>query len=219
MVRKLKLVSPTPAGDNSLPQLAADIREALAGCRTAAEASAVHAIAAGRLLIEAKALIGHGRWSRWLKENVGFSERTAQRYMQLVNSGVKTATLADLGIRGAAEALADSAKLKKLELHPYCEVFPWVDDATQRAITESICRYGLHMKITLYEGKILDGKLRYKSLLEIGNVTHDHFETFDGDDEEALDFVIAKNLVRKHHSESQLALAAARMADLEEQCE
>lgn len=37
----------------------------------------------GEYLTEAKSILSHGDWLKWLAENVHFSERTAQRYMQL----------------------------------------------------------------------------------------------------------------------------------------
>lgn len=94
---------------NRLPELAASISAAHANVQKSAEQMAEQAIAAGRLLIEAKASVGHGGWLPWLKENVGISERTARRYMQLANAGIKSATVADLGIVGAvarAQAIA-----------------------------------------------------------------------------------------------------------------
>jgi hypothetical protein len=94
------------AGHNRLEALAADIRQAHHESRTAAEQAAERAIAAGHALIEAKALVQHGEWASWLEWNVGFSERTARRYMQLARSGLKTATVAEMGIRAAAESLA-----------------------------------------------------------------------------------------------------------------
>lgn len=42
------------------------------------------AVKAGKYLIEAKALLGHGNWLAWLKANCkGIREKTAQRYMTL----------------------------------------------------------------------------------------------------------------------------------------
>jgi hypothetical protein len=41
-----------------------------------------HALAAGRALIEAKELIGHGRWTKFLKD-CDLGERQAERYMRL----------------------------------------------------------------------------------------------------------------------------------------
>ena len=39
------------------------------------------AIRIGELLCSMKSALGHGRWLQWLKNNVSFSERTAQNYM------------------------------------------------------------------------------------------------------------------------------------------
>jgi hypothetical protein len=44
------------------------------------------AIKAGKYLNAAKALLGHGNWGNWLKENCKFSERTAERYMTIAKS-------------------------------------------------------------------------------------------------------------------------------------
>lgn len=91
---------------NRLPALAADIRAAHAAVGAFARFSAERAMAAGAMLIEARTLVPHGDWANWLREHVGFSERTARRYAQLARSGLKLATVAEMGIRGAAESLA-----------------------------------------------------------------------------------------------------------------
>jgi Protein of unknown function (DUF3102) len=70
---------------NSAPALA-DLVKAIRAEHTAVAAafsSAVeHALAAGRALIEAKGLIGHGRWTKFLKD-CDLGERQAERYAQL----------------------------------------------------------------------------------------------------------------------------------------
>ncbi len=42
-----------------------------------------HAVMAGELLLRQKAAVCHGAWLRWLAENVEFTARTAQRYMNV----------------------------------------------------------------------------------------------------------------------------------------
>ncbi len=91
---------------NRLPILAAEIRKAHAGVEDAARTAAEHAIEAGTALIEAKALVKHGEWLPWLKEHCEISERTAQLYMKIVRLGFKSETVADLGIKAAAKAIA-----------------------------------------------------------------------------------------------------------------
>ena len=41
------------------------------------------AIECGKLLIEQKAKVGHGKWLSWCKANLKFSDKTAERYMSL----------------------------------------------------------------------------------------------------------------------------------------
>jgi ParB family chromosome partitioning protein len=57
--------------------------EELAATANRAHDDAVHcALDAGRALLEAKKLVGHGQWRQWLSDHCKFSERTAQVYMQ-----------------------------------------------------------------------------------------------------------------------------------------
>jgi hypothetical protein len=63
--------------------LAAQINEAHKLAREHAESAIDHAFRAGDLLIEAKGKVQHGHWLPWLRENVQFSERSAQAYMRL----------------------------------------------------------------------------------------------------------------------------------------
>ena len=96
---------------NRLTILAADIQAAHREVQASAEKMAERAIAAGHMLIEAKGTLPHGKWRSWLDQHVGMSERSAQRYMQLARSGMKSATVAVLGIAGAAQAIAKTADI------------------------------------------------------------------------------------------------------------
>ena len=42
-----------------------------------------YAVEIGRRLCEAKAVVSHGEWGRWLEEKVQFSQSTAQNYMKM----------------------------------------------------------------------------------------------------------------------------------------
>jgi hypothetical protein len=94
------------SGNNRLPVLAHEIRLAHEAALSAAKYSAERALEAGNLLLEAKASVGHGQWLAWLEKNVGISERTAQRYMALARSGIKSDTVADLGMASALERVS-----------------------------------------------------------------------------------------------------------------
>lgn len=112
--------------NNRLTALASDIKAAHQAIKVSAEQMAEQAIAAGNLLIEAKAAIRHGEWRSWLDVNVGMSERTAQRYMQLARSGMKSATVADFGIRAAVEKLAACQPKPDRDGDVPDDIFEWV---------------------------------------------------------------------------------------------
>ena len=60
----------------------------------------------GQRLIEAKETLPHGEWLPWLTEQVEFSERTAQYYMQLAREWTNPQSIADLGATKAFKLLA-----------------------------------------------------------------------------------------------------------------
>jgi hypothetical protein len=70
----------------------------------------------------------------------------------------------------------------------------------------------LRHPITTYEGKILDGKLRYEACLAAG--VEPTFKEYKGNDPEGL--VISANVMRKHWTSGQLAMIAAKMHEKEE---
>jgi Protein of unknown function (DUF3102) len=96
----------------SLDQLAERIKAEHAQCEVTMRAGVEHALKAGELLIEAKALCGHGEWGNWLQTHCEFSERTAQGYMRLARewpdlAESKAQHVADLSLRGALLMLSE----------------------------------------------------------------------------------------------------------------
>jgi hypothetical protein len=92
-------------GNNRLPVLAAEIRSAHEGVEIAARTAAERAVAAGKALIEAKALLPHGAWLPWLREHCRIPERSVQFYMRIAKLGLESATIAEIGLAAAAKAV------------------------------------------------------------------------------------------------------------------
>lgn len=112
-------MSGAPAvGDNRLAVLAEDIRALDAKVRRSAEQLAVDAIEAGNRLIEAKEMVPHGSWESWLASNTGVSARSAQRYMRLARSGLKSDTVSLLGLRAALDGIARHSRKPDAEMQP-----------------------------------------------------------------------------------------------------
>lgn len=93
---------------NSLADLRERLKAEHAAVTTALKTSLTHAMAAGDILIEAKAQLKHGQWLPWLK-SAGLSERTAQRYIRLARHRAaieaNPTRVSDLGIGGALAML------------------------------------------------------------------------------------------------------------------
>jgi hypothetical protein len=98
---------------NSLADLAARIRSKHGESALAIRCGLDHAIACGRLLLEARARLEHGQWLPWLREHCGVPERSARRYMELAAYASESisANLADLALDGAAEAAPELASI------------------------------------------------------------------------------------------------------------
>jgi Protein of unknown function (DUF3102) len=68
---------------NSLDRLADRIRTEHEHFELSLRAGLRHAKNVGDLLIQAKEQVGHGHWLRWLRDDCGINNRTAQKYMRV----------------------------------------------------------------------------------------------------------------------------------------
>jgi N6-adenosine-specific RNA methylase IME4 len=116
--------------------------------------------------------------------------------------------------------MSDAAQAM-LPIHPLAELFPAIEGEAFDALVEDIRRHGLHEEIVLLDGAILDGRNRYRACLMAG--VEPHFVSFTGPaapqifaGRDPLDFVLSRNLHRRHLSESQRAMVAAKLATLGE---
>jgi hypothetical protein len=85
-----------------------------------------------------------------------------------------------------------------------------MSDEAFAALVADIRENGLREAIVLYEGKVLDGRNRYRACTEVGiePITKQWDQRGT-----ALSYVISKNLHRRHLSESQRAMVAAKIAN------
>ena len=99
-----------------------------------------------------------------------------------------------------------------MEFHEIANVFPLVKGQDFIELCNDIKANGQLATIVLYEGKILDGRNRWRACEDVG-ITPRTTE-FDGDYEAAIRMVISLNLRRRHMGAQELALAAADVANL-----
>ena len=101
----------------------------------------------------------------------------------------------------------------KLKYHPIANIFQLLEGEAFDALVEDIRANGLLEPIWLYEGKILDGRNRYRACLAAKR--EPTFRDYEGDN--PLSFAVSLNLHRRHLSESQRAMVAARIKPMFEE--
>ena len=102
----------------------------------------------------------------------------------------------------------------QLEFHPIANVFPLIEGEEFKDLVEDIREHGVLEPIWLYEGKILDGRNRYRAYLAAFPNTDEDPPFREYLDEKPVEFVISLNLKRRHLNESQRGMVADNIAKL-----
>lgn len=95
--------------------------------------------------------------------------------------------------------------------HPLADLFPMIPEDERKLLADNIATFGQHEPILLLDGMVLDGRNRQWAC-EFAQI-EPIYEQYTGTD--PLNFVLSKNLHRRHLSESQRALIAASIVDWE----
>jgi ParB-like chromosome segregation protein Spo0J len=126
-------------------------------------------------------------------------------------------------IDNAAKAKAALAEIERLsdiieseqqtaaDFHPLANLFPLLDGTEFEALVADIEKHGCREPIHTLDGKVLDGRNRWRACQQLG-ITPEVIE-YTGNDPAA--FVISLNLRRRHLNESQRAMVAAELATLQ----
>ncbi len=95
--------------------------------------------------------------------------------------------------------------------HPLAEIFPLMSDDEFNRLCEDIRENGQREAIWLHQNKIIDGRNRYNACqaLKMEPITRE----WDGTGS-LISFVVSLNLHRRHLSESQRAMVAAKLANM-----
>jgi hypothetical protein len=107
-----------------------------------------------------------------------------------------------------------------IPFHPASdELSPLMKPGQISGLADDIKQYGMLLPITLYEGKILDGRCRYLACLEAG--VEPTFKNFPDDyphySGSHIDFILSANLMRQHLSEDQRAVILVQLFENEEE--
>jgi hypothetical protein len=100
-----------PPGEPDLATLAKQINAEYDALKVALLSGAQRAVALGKLLLKAKALVRHGQWEEWVATNTNLSERAAQRCMSLASGeallAAKAPNLAGMTMTDAVKVLEE----------------------------------------------------------------------------------------------------------------
>ena len=107
----------------------------------------------------------------------------------------------------------DRLTAEPLPLHPLGELFPLIEGDELKELVASIKANGLRDPIIVHHGMVLDGRNRQRACQAAG-VDCDYQPLPAGQD--PLTFVIDKNLNRRHLTNSQRAMVAAKLVNLKD---
>lgn len=98
------------------------------------------------------------------------------------------------------------------KLHPLAELFPPMTDVEYQALKKDIAENGQEDRVTFWNGMLVDGRHRWRACKDLG-VECDAFD-LECDEGELYQYVLSKNLHRRHLTESQRAMTAGKLAKL-----
>ena len=103
--------------------------------------------------------------------------------------------------------------MTNFHFHPLAEIFPLMSDDEFQRLVDDIRLNGQREPIWIYQNKIVDGRNRYNAcqVLKIEPTTRE----FTGESKQLISFVVSLNLHRRHLSESQRAMVAAKLANMQ----
>lgn len=109
-----------------------------------------------------------------------------------------------------SDDLTHDERMTDARFHPLAELFPMIGGDAFNALVEDVREHGVRRPIVMLDGMILDGRNRYMAARKAG-ATYRVVE-FTGDDPVA--YVISENINRRHLTDSQRAMVAAKIAKL-----
>lgn len=101
-------------------------------------------------------------------------------------------------------------RVAAVNFHPLANLFPLLDGQPYAELMADVLKHGVREPVWTYDGQILDGRNRWRASQAVG--VDCPMREYTGSEPAA--FVVSLNLHRRHLSESQRAMVAARLATM-----
>lgn len=100
-----------------------------------------------------------------------------------------------------------------MKFHEVCELFPEMQPADFDALVENIRLRGVQVPVLIYQGKIIDGRHRWRACEKLG-IECPTKDWYPRNSESLVEFVVSLNLHRRTLTASQRAMIAQAMLPL-----
>lgn len=100
-----------------------------------------------------------------------------------------------------------------MNIHPVADIFPRMSPAEFGALREDIRANGQREPIWTWRGQVIDGRHRAQACAELG--IDPSTREYDGDEASLVGFVVSLNLHRRHLDESQRAMVAGKLMNVQ----
>lgn len=132
---------------------------------------------------------------------------------KLVAKGLLTLELPDEGPKDTSntntEASTTPPSHQQYEIHPTAAIFPMMSDEALDELAADIKEHDLRNPIVMHEGRVIDGRNRLEGCHRAG--VEPRFEEWSGTGS-VVAWIISVNVHRRHLSDQQRAMLAARIA-------
>ena len=99
----------------------------------------------------------------------------------------------------------------EFKIHPVANLFPMMSGEPFTSLVDDIKKNGLQNPVVMQGDTLIDGRNRMAACTAAG--VKPHFTEYEGKD--VVTFIISSNLHRRHLTESQRAMVAARLANMD----
>jgi hypothetical protein len=98
---------------------------------------------------------------------------------------------------------APAVDYENLTAHELADLLPMIDGVNFENLKADIAKNGILEPILIFEGRILDGRNRYRAAKAVGALTPSDFTTFEGSYTEAEAYVFSTNFLRRQMTNAQ----------------